>query len=392
MSIDISSLVLLTIAVAVGLGILCVLLTFHRAGPHGTRHWGRGLIGLGVGYALLYLYPKLGTPFLYLGWLCALVSMLVMARAVLRICDIPGHRTGFGFAVIGAAAAGWLYYGLVEPNPIRQMDATYLAGAVIAGRAAWDLWNHARLSRFRAPPLTVAGGLLLVAVRPLLEIVARDTHSGAFEPTQVFGPPGMVFFRVLVMTLLTISVIWMEVSRLYEAVNDQATHDELTGMSNRRAIIGQLGQELARVEREGTALSIAFFDIDSFKRINDTLGHAAGDQVLRWVANVIVQSVRPYDSFARYGGEEFLLLLPGADADAAAAIAERARLAIQQGECVVDGKPVRITVSAGVAGWSRGVDADALRRAADSALYRAKQAGRDRVMRAPVGSEAAAQA
>jgi diguanylate cyclase (GGDEF)-like protein len=120
------------------------------------------------------------------------------------------------------------------------------------------------------------------------------------------------------------------------------------------------------------------------------MGHAAGDQVLRWVANLIVQSVRPYDAFARYGGEEFLLLLPGADAQAAITVAERARLAIQQGKCVADGKTLPITVSVGIAAWSRGVDADALRRAADGALYRAKQSGRNRVMLAPVDLEAAA--
>jgi diguanylate cyclase (GGDEF)-like protein len=390
MSVDISSLVLLTITVAIGLGGLCVLVALHRAGPHGSRHWGIGLIGLGISFGLLYLYPRLGPPMLYLGWLCALVSMQVMARALLRICGIDGHRTGFGIAVIGAAALAWLYFGLVQPNPIRQMDATYAAGAIIAGRAAWDLWRHARRSRFRAPTLTVAAGLALVAARPLMEIAARDVHSGPLDPAQVFGPPGIVFFRVLVMTLLTISVLWMEVSRIYEAVEDQATHDELTGLPNRRAIVGQLGQELARAEREGTALSIAFFDIDSFKRINDTMGHAAGDQVLRWVANLIVQSVRPYDAFARYGGEEFLLLLPGADAQAAITVAERARLAIQQGKCVADGKTLPITVSVGIAAWSRGVDADALRRAADGALYRAKQSGRNRVMLAPVDLEAAA--
>lgn len=379
MPVDISTLVLVTIAVAYGLGGICILLTFHRSGARGIRHWGHGLIGLAVGFTLLYLYPQAGPPVLYAGWLCFLVSMLVMYRALLRIIGSDGHRTVFGLAVVGATVLAWLYFGLVAPNPVRQMDATYVAFAVIAGRAAWDLWRHSRRSRFRAPLLTVVAWLLLVCTRPILEALTREAQSGPLDPMELFGPPAMVFFRVVVLTLLTISVIWMEVSRLYEAVEDQATHDELTGVANRRGILELLERELARAEREDTPFSIAVFDIDSFKKINDTFGHPAGDQVLKWVTGVIGRSIRPYDTLARYGGEEFLLLMPGAGADAGAIVAERARLAIQNGECIADGKRLRVTVSAGVATWSRHVDTDALLRSADHVLYRAKQTGRNRV-------------
>ena len=383
MSIDISTLVLLTIAVACGLGTMSIVLTFHESGTRGTRgtrHWGRGLIGLGVGYSLLYLSPKAGPVLLYAGWLCLLVSMLVMSRALLRISGSSEHRTRFGIAVIGAAVLAWLFFGLVAPNPIRQMDATSVAISLIAGRAAWDMWRHARLSRFRAPPLVVAGWLLLVSARPLMEIFTREVHAGPLDPSQLFGPPAMVFFRVLVMTLLTISVLWMEISRLYEAVELQATHDELTGIANRRGIVALLERELVRAKRQNTPCSIAIFDIDDFKRINDTMGHPAGDQVIKWVTGVIGNSIRPYDTLARYGGEEFLLLMPGAGPDAGVAVAERARSAIQNQDCVADGKPLRITVSAGVAAWSRDIDSDALLRNADHVLYSAKQAGRNRVV------------
>lgn len=380
MAIDISTLVLLTIAVACGLGAMSIVLTLHQSGLRGTRHWGRGLIGVGVSYALLYLYPKLGLPVLYAGWLCMLVSMLVMTRALLRISGSGEHLTRFGLVVIGATVAAWLYFGLVEPNPIRQFDATSVAISVIAGRGAWDMWRHAMRSRFRAPPLAVGTWLLLVSARPLFEVFTREVHSGALEPMSLFGPPAMVFFRVLVLTLLSISVLWLEASRLYEAVEDQAMHDELTGAANRRAIVTLLENELARAKRHNTPLSIAFFDIDSFKRINDTLGHAGGDQVLKWVTKMIGQSIRPYDMLARYGGEEFLLLMPGAAANAGVSIAERARAAIQNQDCIVDGKPVRVTISAGVATWSRDIDSATLLRMADQVLYRAKQAGRNRVV------------
>jgi diguanylate cyclase (GGDEF)-like protein len=382
-SIDTSTLVLLTITVAFGLGAISIALTFHHSGTRGTRglrHWGRGLVVYSVGTLLLYLVPRFGAPLLYAGWLCVLYSMLVMYRALLRICGTEGHRTRFSVAVVGGTVLTWIYFAVVDPNPVRQVDATSVAIAVIAGRAAWDLWRYAMRSRFRAPAYTVLAWLLLTSARPLLEVLTRDSQSGTPDPLPLFGPPGMIFFRVLVLALLSISVIWLEISRLYEAVEDQATRDELTGVANRRAIVALLERELARARRLNTPCSIALFDIDHFKHINDTLGHPAGDQVIKWVTDVIGKSIRPYDALGRYGGEEFLLLMPGARPEAGVIVAERARAALEKQECFVDGKPLRITISAGVAAWSEEIDADTLFRAADQALYRAKQGGRNRIV------------
>ena len=382
--IDTSTSVLLTITVAFGLGVMSVGLTFHQSGNRGTRglrHWGRGLVTYSAGTLLLFLYPHFGLPALYAGWLCVLYSMLIMYRAVLRICGTTEeHRTTFGIAVIGTVVLAWCYFGLVDPNPVRQSDATSVAIAVIAGRAAWDVWRYAMVSRFRAPAFAMLIWLVLTAARPLLEVLRRDVHSGTLDPLSLFGPPGMVFFRVLVLTLLTISVIWLEISRLFEVAEDQATRDELTGIANRRAILVLLDIELARARRLHLPCSIALFDIDHFKRINDTLGHTAGDRVLKWLTQIVGKSIRPYDALGRYGGEEFLLVMPGARPEAALAVVERARVAIEKQELVIDGTPLRVTLSAGVAGWSEDVDADTLFRAADKALYRAKQEGRNRAV------------
>lgn len=380
MAVDIPTLVLVTIATAFGLGVMSFVLTFAQTGTRGIRHWGMGIIGLGTAYSLMYLYPRGGLPLLYLAWICLLLSMLVMYRALLRIRGGNQHRTRFGMLVLGAAIAGWLVFGFVAPNPIRQMDVTWMAASVIGGRATWDLWRHARRSRYPAPALAVAFFLALMTFRPLLEILARDVHSGPLDPAMMYGPPGVVFFRALVMSLLTMSVLWLEVSRLYEIVELQATHDELSGLANRRAIASLLQRELGRAKRGRAVCSIALIDIDYFKQVNDTWGHPAGDQVIRWVAKVIDDSIRPYDTLGRYGGEEFLLLIPGAGAHGAIAVAERARLAIERQPCIVDGMQLRITVSAGVATSSPDRDADALLRLADDALYRAKETGRNRVV------------
>ncbi len=137
---------------------------------------------------------------------------------------------------------------------------------------------------------------------------------------------------------------------------------------------------MGRAKRENAVCSVALIDVDYFKRVNDTFGHPAGDQVIKWVAKTLGESIRPYDTLGRYGGEEFLVVIPGAGPEGAAAAAERARLAIERRPCVVDGMELQITVSAGVASSAADMDTDALLRLADAALYRAKEAGRNRVV------------
>ncbi len=161
-----------------------------------------------------------------------------------------------------------------------------------------------------------------------------------------------------------------------------ATHDNLSGLQNRFAILEALRRELSRARREGREVGIILADIDHFKRVNDSLGHLAGDAVLREVAGRLRKHVRPYDYVGRYGGEEFLVVLPECPLRATRNAAERMQRAVFQEPVVLAEGPVNVTISLGVAGYAQGEtdDLQALIRAADGALYRAKAAGRNRVM------------
>jgi diguanylate cyclase (GGDEF)-like protein len=168
--------------------------------------------------------------------------------------------------------------------------------------------------------------------------------------------------------------------RTQEAYRELAIHDSLTGLWNRRMILGQLQIELHRAEREGKALGVAIADLDHFKRVNDTLGHAAGDAALREVAARMRSAVRDCDFIGRYGGEEFLLVLPGCDGAVGLLVAERVRRRVADEPVKAGDEVVPITVSLGLAFSRRAdVEPDALIKAADEALYRAKAAGRNRV-------------
>jgi two-component system cell cycle response regulator len=166
-----------------------------------------------------------------------------------------------------------------------------------------------------------------------------------------------------------------------DALRFQATHDPLTGLWNRLAAMDTLRRELARGKRRRTSVSVVLCDLDHFKAVNDTYGHLAGDAALREVARRMHESIREYDTLARYGGEEFLLVLPDCDMEGALQQAERLRETFDRQPLDLPEDRVPQTLSLGVAGLNAKVGALAseMLRAADQALYRAKENGRNRV-------------
>jgi diguanylate cyclase (GGDEF)-like protein/PAS domain S-box-containing protein len=161
-----------------------------------------------------------------------------------------------------------------------------------------------------------------------------------------------------------------------------STTDPLTGARNRRFLMDQTALEIARAQRYGHPLSCLLFDIDHFKQVNDSHGHDVGDRVLITMCLAVQTMLRPADTLARYGGEEFVVLLPDTDVEQARYAAERIRSAMQDMPVPAPGlaAPLHITVSVGVATLSvLHADADALFKAADTAMYRAKESGRNRV-------------
>jgi two-component system, cell cycle response regulator len=155
--------------------------------------------------------------------------------------------------------------------------------------------------------------------------------------------------------------------------------DPLTGLANRRFILTQLGSSVSGARRHGRPLSVAVVDIDHFKAVNDRHGHATGDRVLVAVTEALRTHLRAEDQLGRLGGEEFLAVLGDTDLDAAAAAAERMREEVAAARIDVEGEPLAITVSVGVATWELEEPPELLLRRADEALYAAKAAGRDRV-------------
>ena len=172
------------------------------------------------------------------------------------------------------------------------------------------------------------------------------------------------------------------VLQLERKLRFEASHDVLTGVPNRRTFVEAAEREIARAKRYGSPLSMLFMDIDHFKTVNDSFGHLVGDKVLINIGRVLLDKLRNCDFICRYGGEEFCVLLPETPLQGAMVVAERLRAAIHDTPTTWEGNnSLSVTVSLGVAEYSAGIAADLIR-AADSALYEAKNSGRNKVLAA----------
>jgi diguanylate cyclase (GGDEF)-like protein len=235
---------------------------------------------------------------------------------------------------------------------------------------------------FYAWPAVYVGYFFRRWVGPVFIVVTAVSYAIALD---VMNLSGNVQIRWLLTTVvvagLTVAAhaIRTHVDGLVTRLQETARTDTLTGMPNRRAFDERLKLEIDRAGRTGDTLSLLLGDIDHFKALNDRFGHAAGDAALSSIGRVLMTESRAIDTPARIGGEEFAVLLPSTDAAAALITANRLRAAISR---ISDGDDRPLTISFGVAEHPRdGGTASQLMRAADNALYAAKEAGRDRALR-----------
>jgi len=270
------------------------------------------------------------------------------------------------------------------------MDLDRHTGVPAETLAALERWASDQADALRAAPVVVddtasAPGLESLATDPQLPIgsvcAASLTYRDEQLGTLIALAAGATVFLPHDSTALgsyaAQAAIAISNARLVERLERQAGEDALTGLANQRAFHQACVGEASRVARHGGGMAIVALDLDHFKPINDVYGHPFGDEILRSVAEAVRESVRPHDTVSRLGGEEFAVLLPGADASAARAVADRMRAAM--GAILVGGRP--LSCSAGVAaGRGAAVDPEQLLRRADRALYTAKARGRNRTV------------
>jgi diguanylate cyclase (GGDEF)-like protein len=196
---------------------------------------------------------------------------------------------------------------------------------------------------------------------------------------------GIILLALVLLAIALVFPLVRDLRRQHERAEEEAITDALTGLSNQRRFRQILGKEVERAKRFDRPLSVVMLDLDDFKEINDTHGHLQGDRVLREVGRVMRAESREVDEPARYGGEEFAIVLPETRIDGAMEVGERVRRRLDEMRLPLDGLDEDLTVraSVGVSGSpEQTLDATSLIKAADQALYRAKQQGKNRTARA----------
>ena len=330
------------------------------------------------------------------------------ALAMLRIVAVDSllPLLAGGTALIFAACLGAMGINRFYDREVKWRDAALITGLSFAGLTFFLVGHDSMAMRVsvysigQSIPLALTLKLLLSRQNGCINPGARLAAMVGIVIIAIYGVrlagsllgADVSFIRfsplqsVLILALVFLSMAWnfglllMAMDRLRNEVADLALLDDLTGVGNRRHLLQRLSEECARAERSGELFSLLVIDLDGFKMINDTHGHAAGDACLQHFTLMAQTRLRPTDMLARTGGDEFCVVLPASTLREGAMIARRILDVCREDAEACVGADIPIAISIGVAQWTRdmGVFPDRLIAAADHALYAAKNEGKNR--------------
>ncbi|MGE4051965.1 MAG: diguanylate cyclase, partial [Piscinibacter sp.] len=364
-------------------GALFWLIGRNMPARSGVGRWALGALMFGLSYAGRWFTPE--PPW----WLMVALDSAMVAAALLFFTGLlefvgrPAGRwpllVGFALAYAAVHALVFEWRGLDGRRVLHNLTLALLFGALAL--AALRSRGHENRA-LRAPLAMLAvmmGSLAMLGLARALAMLVMDT--GSFYQ----GALAQIYYGYasLAAVMLGLNLVWLVFSRLTTQLAELAARDPLTRLLNRNGLDEVMARHFAA--RETRPVTLLQVDIDHFKRINDSHGHAAGDRVLREVASALAASVRASDFIARTGGEEFLVGCVAADDGVARALAERLLAAVRKLDIRVPGAkvPLHCTVSIGISGrCAQKADWERCWAEADRALYAAKAAGRDRVVAA----------
>lgn len=378
MTFDPATIIVTASALGVVMGCVQWLAWLHVRSEGSLAIWAATNLMFAAGLAILAMPGGSAQPLLACVNFCFLLGTGMIYLGMRTFDREQNSRWLIALVIISAASAAVL---MMRSNSVVTRGGIFSLVTVIwMGASAWRL--------ARVPPTGPAFSRLGVALFLSIFSALHLARLGAavLGISAFFAAPVAEQISVTLM-ISVVCGVGLNYGALFMVLDRLASSDELTGLSNRRALLRRGQDLLAQATSQGRALSVLLVDLDHFKQVNDRFGHRVGDIVLETFAQVARTSLRPGDVIGRYGGEEFCFILPRAGALAAVAIAERLRALTQERLATVAGHPTHVTVAIGLATFEPEhvppETIDALIDAADHALYAAKDGGRNRVVAAP---------
>ncbi|MGZ5006363.1 MAG: GGDEF domain-containing protein [Methylobacter sp.] len=362
---------------------LLTLAGLHAGNNRGVQHWAIGGLCIGLGLGSSYFQQALPGS----SWVIVFGATLAAAGMGLQFNGIQAFKTGFCNKYIPLSLAGLIFlqniwFVVIHPDVHARVVANSLVFALCNAACARALFITIEQPLRTAYWFTGASFTLVAAIlllRAIIVFLAPANSYGLYLPTPI--NPASFFIGSMGQMCIAFGFVLMLNYRLSADLQKLALSDALTGALNRRSLEQEAKRLSARCTRTGDVLAMMIIDVDHFKAINDHYGHPVGDEVLKCLAAVAKKTIRSDDYFARYGGEEFCILLPSTTEKDAWILADRLRqnyaaLIIESG-----GEILRSTISIGVSdSIHAGLEFSSLVTAADQAMYRAKQEGRNRVV------------
>ena len=359
---------------------ICILAWYNRR-VTGMRWFAAAQV---VGLAKLILQSLEGKVSPLLGSLTVselyLVSIMLQWMGLRWFVVRKPMKSRWPWIAIGAVLAAYIVMFVFKVQ--YSANVANLPFVMVCGASAWMLWRHGKppfIGVARVSAAVVGLQMAVAAYRAMLTNLRymhpRETVFAHRDPSWLYSLAVAAFLA----TVMVMCELWLLVTELQRELAVQARTDPLTGALNRRAMEEATLREAARSMRYGHALSMIMIDIDTFKSLNDTRGHVAGDRALQGLVCRIKSVLRRQDLLARMGGEEFAILLPDTSEISALVTAERVRHAVEDLEVPFESAPIKLTICAGVAQLDVASGWELMLQQADAAMYEAKNHGRNLV-------------
>lgn len=366
--------------IVVQLCVALVMAGIFYAAPteHCTRFWALSGVSFAVGVLMVVLNAGAPRPLILM-----LGNSTLILGLVLQWCGIRAFfqkaqaRTGWVVWLLFVMLFALLLVRNAGVGARALLSAVFILVLLLVN--LYEMWTGPGSRTTFARKLTI-GSLLLLVISYSGRVLATAVNTSELLPSSSNTlAVVLIYFVPIAGTLLFCNgLLLLYFERVIADKHHLATHDELTGLLNRRALVAGGERELRLAQRMGTSITVALADVDHFKQINDTLGHEAGDRAITEMARLLKDTCRSVDLIGRYGGEEFCMVFPGLDEAAARTVAERLVRTVAGHRFPIERS---VSISIGLASIAAGggeLDWARLVRRADMALYAAKQAGRNR--------------